>query len=84
MLEERLHNFDLKYDEFSQRVYFRGKEIKDENIREIAEWVQRRKCTASLQVVREAVFRVAEINRFHQVKDYLDPLVWDQTIPVSA
>jgi putative DNA primase/helicase len=79
MLEERHHTFDLKYDDFSQRVFFRGKEIKDEDIREIAEWVQRRRCTASIAVIREAVFRVAEVNRFHQVKDYLEPLVWDQT-----
>lgn len=79
MLDERYHPFDLKWDDFSRRVMCRGKRIQDADIREIAEWVQRRKCVAPVHIVRDAINRVAEKRPFHQVKDYLHALKWDGT-----
>lgn len=79
LLDIMHHPFELQWDEFSRRVLCRGRRIQDADIREIAEWAQRAGCVAPVHVVREAVNRVAEKNRCHQVKDYLESLSWDQT-----
>ncbi len=79
LLRSNSNDFDLKWDDFSRRVLCRGKRISDADLREIAEWVQRRQIQAPLHIVRDAVHRVGELNRCHQVKDYLEGVKWDQT-----
>lgn len=78
MLRSEGREFDLRFDEFSRRHFCRGRLLSDGDIREIAEWIQRKGVTAAVSVISEGITRTAEGAPFHQVTDYLNALTWDQ------
>lgn len=67
----------LAYDEFSQRPFLNGEPMTDADLQRIAEWVQRNGILAGRQIIDDAVLYVANCRRFHEVRDWLDGLVWD-------
>lgn len=69
--------FNLCYDDFSQKPY-RGKaRLTDADFLDITNWIQRAGVHADVRIVTNGILHVAQECRFHQVRDYLDPLVWD-------
>ncbi len=67
----------IGYDEFSARIYHGEEVLSDRHILEIAEWVQNHGVLASVDIVASAINRVAYDRPFHQVRDYLEQLQWD-------
>lgn len=71
--------FNVAYDEFSQKIFRAGVPLTDVDFIDITNWIQHQGIHAEVRTVTSAVFMVANECRFNQVKDYLEPLVWDGT-----
>lgn len=78
LLQANPHRWDLRFNEFSHRAFLGADPLDDQDIYRIVEWVQWCGVHASTGVITEAIHAVATQNRFHPVKTYLDPLVWDE------
>lgn len=71
--------FNLRFDEFSHRAYRGDIKLGDDDFLDITNWVQRAGVFAGVREVTQAVTLVAQDVRYHQVRDYLEPLQWDGT-----
>lgn len=67
----------LRFDEFSQRQYLGERPLQDADLQQIAEWVQRQGVLAGRKIIDDAAIYVANSNKFHEVKDWLEALKWD-------
>lgn len=68
----------LKFDEFSQRPFLGDAALIDSNLLAIAEWVQQNGVTAAKKIIDEAAIHVANERKFHEIRDWLDSLEWDE------
>lgn len=68
----------LAFDEFSQRPFLADVPLENIHLQKISEWVQRQGVLASRQVIDDAALYVAGLNKFHEVRDWLETLEWDQ------
>jgi predicted P-loop ATPase len=60
-------------------VEFKERPFEDADGRQATLWLQELGIHADSKIVFEAIAAVAEENRFHPVREYLDELVWDGT-----
>ena len=78
----------IAYDEFHQRPMFLRKppwatdwtgpvQFADADESRVLVWVQNAGILARIDAVRQALAIVADENRFHPIKEYLEGLVWD-------
>ena len=75
--------FNLRFDDFSGIPYRGTARLSDDDFLDITNWVQRAGIHADLRAVTQAVTLVAQDDRFHQVRDYLEPLNWDNTARID-
>jgi len=78
LLRHEAEFFNLRFDEFSLRSYRGDAKLTDDDFLDITNWVQRSGIHAEMRAVTQAVTLVSQDQRYHQVRDYLEPLVWDQ------
>lgn len=78
LLKANTATWPLGYDEFSTRIYYGPEPLEDRHILSIAEWVQNHGILASVDVIGSAVQAIAYERPFHQVREYLELLEWDQ------
>jgi putative DNA primase/helicase len=80
----------IAYDEFHQRpmlmrkppwsVHWRGPtQFADADEARVLVWMQNAGIHCRIEAVRQALAIVADENRFHPVREYLDSLIWDGT-----
>lgn len=77
IVRSHMKEWPLSFDEFSQRPFLGDKPLENIHLQKISEWVQRMGVLASRQVIDDAALYVAGLNRFHEVKDWLETLEWD-------
>jgi hypothetical protein len=77
LLAANPHRWDLRFNEFSHRTCLGRDPITDHDILQMSQWVQQSGVHASVSTIGEAINAVAGNQKFHPVREYLDPLVWD-------
>lgn len=77
LLRTSREDWDLRFDEFSNRPFLGDRPLTDADMREIVVWVQEHGIHAGKDVVHEGILRVADMALFHPVKQYLESLTWD-------
>lgn len=69
--------WNLRYDQFSNRPFLGNDALTDRDMREIVCWVQGNGILAGKAITEEAILRVADMYPFHPVKQYLESVTWD-------
>lgn len=77
LLDANPHRWDLRYNDFSARTMLGVDPMTDQDILSMTTWVQASGVHAGSNVVAEAANAVAGGNRYHPVREYLDPLQHD-------
>lgn len=81
-----MQNLPIRYNEFASRIEVSGTlpwnddgsaEWKDHRDIKAAEWCQHQGVGIPKSIAAEAVDVIAREHKFHPVREYLDPLVWD-------
>ena len=73
------NTFTIRMDELRGcAVDHQGMPWSDAHSRELREWLgTKHQVTATSDILNQAILRVAELNAFHPVRDYLNNLEWD-------
>lgn len=64
----------------NEKIYSEGRAFNDDDALQTAVWISEKfGIEVSLNMIHEAVRKVALMNPYHPVRDYLDSLKWDKT-----